>query len=77
METLILLQEIGDGSGPPRSLHVTRSVYIRHIPPKVAAEDIVEVHVTDVYFHLGTLTWLKLLQIEILVESMADVCTCI
>ena len=34
----------GDKSScPPRPLHTTRSVYIRHLPPKIAAEDIVEV----------------------------------
>ena len=30
-------------STPARPLHLTRSVYIRHIPPKISAEDIVEV----------------------------------
>jgi len=32
-----------DNSTPARPLHLTRSVYIRHIPPKISAEDIVEV----------------------------------
>jgi hypothetical protein len=30
-------------SSPPQPLHITRSVYIRHLPPKIAAEDIVEI----------------------------------
>ena len=30
-------------STSPRPLHLTRSVYIRHIPAKVSANDIVEV----------------------------------
>lgn len=31
------------GAGTPRRLHITHSVYIRHIPPKISSEDIVEV----------------------------------
>ena len=30
----------------PRPLHLTHSVYIRHIPPKISSEDIVEVRTT-------------------------------
>ena len=41
------LQKDGDGSsGPPQPLHITRSVYIRHLPPKIAAEDIVAVRIS-------------------------------
>ena len=32
-----------DASTKPRPLHLTRSVYIRHIPAKVSANDIVEI----------------------------------
>lgn len=39
-----LMQESEDEtSGKPRPFHLTRSVYIRHLPPRIAAEDIVEV----------------------------------
>ena len=30
-------------TGPPKPLHLTKSVYIRHLPPRIAAQDIVEV----------------------------------
>ena len=33
----------GGANGDPRPLHLTRSVYIRHIPAKVSAESIVEI----------------------------------
>ena len=32
-----------DANTKPRPLHLTRSVYIRHIPAKVSANDIIEV----------------------------------
>ncbi|XP_064382724.1 serrate RNA effector molecule homolog [Halichondria panicea] len=32
-----------NGVAKPRALHITRSVYIRHIPAKISAEDIIEV----------------------------------
>lgn len=37
--------ENGVKSGPttPKPLHLTHSVYIRHIPPNISSDDIVEV----------------------------------
>ena len=32
-----------NGATKPRALHITRSVYIRHIPAKISADDIIEV----------------------------------